>query len=255
MKHFIIRNKLLLSKFLSVILALSLWQSLAVAADMRYLFAAPSDVVKTLLRLLSDNETYGVLWYSGSRIVMGFLLGAVSGVVLGVLAGRFLLVETLLWPYMLTVKSVPVASFIVIALIWVKTAVLSLFISFLIVLPIIYNNILGGIKGADRKMAQMADVFALNLPRRLLYIWTPAIKPFLLSAVHIAAGLAFKSGVAAEVIGLQNGTVGQMIHYARLHFESAELFAWTVLIIVLSALFERVFSLILRASFAGLERL
>lgn len=234
---------------------MALWQAAAIWVDMRYLFAAPSDVIEKIVELFSHSDTARILWFSSSRIVLGFLCGLLSGVLLGILAGRFSAVEIFLWPYMLTVKSVPVASFIVIALIWVRTEVLSLFIAFLIVLPIIYNNVLGGIRGADKKMAQMADTFSLPLPRRLLYIWTPAVKPFLLSAVHSAAGLAFKSGVAAEVIGLQNGTVGQMIHYARLHFESAELFAWTVLIVVLSALFERLFSTCLRAAFAGLERL
>ncbi len=249
------KNKRLIGKVVSVAVAVALWQAAAVWVDMRYLFAAPSDVFKTMLTLFSRADTANILWFSFSRIVLGFLLGALGGVFLGVIAGRFSSVEIMLWPYMLTVKSVPVASFIVIALIWVRSEVLSTFIAFLIVLPIIYNNVLGGIRGADAKMAQMADTFGLTLPRRLLYIWTPAVKPFFLSAVRSAAGLAFKSGVAAEVIGLQNGTVGQMIHYARLHFESAELFAWTVLIVILSALFERAFSALLRAAFAGLERL
>ncbi|MBQ8550042.1 MAG: ABC transporter permease subunit [Clostridia bacterium] len=249
------KNKRLLGKVAAVAVALLLWQAAAIWVDMRYLFAAPSDVLKTLLSLLGDAGTWGVLWRSCHKIILGFLIGLILGAALGILAGRFSAVEIFLWPYMVTVKSVPVASFIVIALIWVKTAVLSTFISVLIVLPIIYNNILGGIRGADRKMTEMADVFSLPLGRRLLYIWMPAVKPFLLSAVHSAAGLAFKSGVAAEVIGLQNGTVGEMIHYARLHFESAELFAWTILIVVMSALFERAFSATLRGSFAGLEKL
>jgi NitT/TauT family transport system permease protein len=249
------KNKRLLGKVAAVAVALLLWQAAAIWVDMRYLFAAPSDVLKTLLSLFGDAHTFEVLWRSCHKIILGFFIGLILGVALGILAGRFSAVEIFLWPYMVTVKSVPVASFIVIALIWVKTAVLSTFISVLIVLPIIYNNILGGIRGADRKMTEMADVFSLPLGRRLLYIWTPAVKPFLLSAVHSAAGLAFKSGVAAEVIGLQDGTVGEMIHYARLHFESSELFAWTILIVVLSALFERAFSAILRGSFAGLERL
>ncbi len=235
--------------------ALLFWQAAAILVDMRYLFAAPSDVIKRLCSLLMQGETYEVLLLSSSRIIWGFLLGALAGVLLGILAGRFSFAEIALWPYMLTVKSVPVASFIVIALIWIKSSLLSTFIVFLIVLPIIYNNVLGGIRACDRKMTEMADLFSLSSSCRLLYIWAPAVKPFFLSGVKSAAGLAFKSGVAAEIIGLQSGTVGEMLHYARLHFEAVELFAWTALIVVLSALFERLITLLLRAIFAGLERL
>jgi len=251
----IMKNKRLLAKVVSVAVALLLWQVAAIWVDMRYLLAAPSDVLSVLSRLLSSGETVKILWTSFSGITLGFLYGLIAGVVLGILAGRFSAVEIFLWPYMITIKSVPVASFIVLALIWIKTTVLSTFIAFLIVLPIIYNNILGGIQGADRKMTEMANAFSLSLPRKLLYVWTPAVKPFLLSAVHSAIGLAFKSGVAAEVIALKSGTVGDMLHDARLYLETADLFAWTILIVVLSAVFERIFSGILRASFAGLEKL
>ena len=251
----IIKSKKFIGRALSIAAALALWQAAATLVDMRYLLAAPTDVLRVLKTILSSPSTADILWTSFSGIVLGFFYGLLAGVLLGILAGRFSLVETLLWPYMLTIKSVPVASFIVIALIWISSSALSTFISFLIVLPIIYNNILGGIGSADRKMTEMADVFSLSLPQRLLYIWMPAVKPFLLSGVHTAIGLAFKSGVAAEVIAIKSGTVGDMILDAKTYYLMADLFAWTILIIALSALFERIFSGVLRAGFAGLERL
>ncbi len=249
------RNKRFFARIISIAVALCLWQAAAVWVDERYLFPALSDVFHALGRIISETETPSILWISASRIVIGFFYGVLAGIALGILAGRFQAAEIFLWPYMITIKSVPVASFIVIALIWISSSVLSTFISFLIVLPIIYNNILGGIRGADRKMTEMADTFALTLPRRLLYVWTPAVKPFLLTAVRSAAGLAFKSGIAAEVIAQKGGTVGNMLHLARIHFDAADLFAWTILIVVIAGIFELLFSSLLKLSFAGLERL
>lgn len=249
------QNKRLLGKVVSVAVALLIWQAAAMLLNMEFLIASPFSVAKRLFGLLTDGGSYIILWQSFYRIVLGFLLGTLAGVLLGVLAGRSRAIETLLWPYMITVKSVPVASFIVIALIWLSSTVLSVFISFLIVLPIIYNNVLEGIRGADRKMSEMADIFALSLNRRIIYVWLPALKRFLLSSAKSAAGLAFKSGIAAEIIGIPAGTVGEQLYNAKVHLESASLLAWTVLIVAASAIFERVFLWLLGRIYDGLEKL
>lgn len=249
------QNKRLFGKVVSVAVALLLWQAAAMLLNMEFLIASPFSVAKRLIELIANGDFLGVLWQSFYRIVLGFLLGTLLGFVLGVLAGRFRAVEILLWPYMITVKSVPVASFIVIALIWLSSSVLSVFISFLIVLPIIYNNVLEGIRATDRKMTEMADIFSLSLSRRIIYIWLPALKTFLLSSAKSAAGLAFKSGVAAEIIGIPAGTVGEQLYNAKVHLESANLLAWTVLIVVASALFERVFLWLLGRTYRVLEKL
>ncbi len=240
---------------MAVAVALLLWQAAALLLNMRFLLASPIDVLLKLIALVSNGSVLGTVWYSFSRIVLGFLLGVLAGMSLGVLAGRFRTVETLLWPYMVTIKSVPVASFIVIALIWLNSRVLSVFISFLIVLPIIYNNILGGIRGADRKMTEMADLFELPLHRRIVYIWLPELKSFLLSSCRSAAGLAFKSGIAAEIIGIPSGSVGEQLYNAKVYFDTAELFAWTMLIVAASVIFERLFIMLLSQGFSRLERL
>ncbi len=249
------KNKGFLGKLLAVAVALLLWQAAALLLDIHFLLASPIDVFVKLIKLITDGSVLGTVWYSFSRIVLGFLLGASAGVMLGILAGRFRAVETLLWPYMVTVKSVPVASFIVIALIWLNSRVLSVFISFLIVLPIIYNNILGGIRGADRKMTQMADLFDIPLGKRIIYIWLPGLKSFLISSCQSAAGLAFKSGIAAEIIGIPSGSVGEQLYNAKVYFDTAELFAWTVLIVIASVIFERLFIALLSYGFSRLERL
>lgn len=248
------RNKRLLGKVLAVAAALLLWQAVAMLLNMNFLLASPVDVCRKLFSFLSSSDMLATVWYSFSRIVIGFVFGALFGIVLGILAGRFSVIELLLWPYMVTVKTVPVASFIVIALIWINSAVLSVFISFLIVLPIIYNNILEGIKSADRKLSEMADVFSLSTKKRIMFIWLPKLKSFLLSSCRTAIGLAFKSGVAAEIIGIPSGSIGEKLYNAKVYLDTAELFAWTILIVVASAIFEKLFLLLLESAFKRLEK-
>ena len=112
-------------------------------------------------------------------------------------------------PFMLTVKSVPVASFIILALIWFSSRNLSILISFLMVLPIIYTNVLGGIRSVDRALLEMAEVFRIPRMRVVKFIYLPQIMPFFYSACSVSLGLAWKAGVAAEVIGIPKGSVGR----------------------------------------------
>jgi NitT/TauT family transport system permease protein len=183
------------------------------------------------------------------------LLGLILGTALALTAARFSIVEDLLWPFMTTVKSVPVASFIVLALMWLTSRELSVFISFLMVIPIIYTNILSGIKSSNREMDKVATVFRMSLGRRILYIWIPRIKPFMLSACSIALGLSWKAGVAAELIGIPSNSLGEMLYYSKIYFNTLDLFAWTVIIVLLSIGFEKLFISLLKFTFRRIEKI
>ena len=154
---------------------------------------------------------------------------------------RFPWVETLLRPYILAVQTVPVASFIVIALLWLSSRRISAFIAFLMVLPVLYANALQGIRGADRQLLEMARVFRLSGLRRVRCIILPSLAPYLKSACHVALGLCWKAGVAAEVMAVANRSVGGMLYDAKVYLEISDLFAWTVLLVAVSILFEKAF--------------
>ena len=163
--------------------------------------------------------------------------------------------ETLFRPYAVMIKSVPVASFIVICLIWLSSARLSVFISFLMVLPVMYSNVLHGIKSADRDLLEAAAIFRLSWKRRLLYLWLPQLKPFLMSACSVGLGLSWKAGIAAEIIGIPDGSIGRMFYDAKVYFNTVDLFAWTVIVVLISILFERLFLALLKAGYRRLEQL
>ena len=155
----------------------------------------------------------------------------------------------------MAIKSVPVASFIIISLIWLTSSELSIFISFLMVLPIIYTNVLEGIRSTDRKMTEMADVFHIPWNRRLVYIWLPQIRPYLISACSMSLGLSWKAGIAAEIIGIPDGSIGEMLYNAKAYLNTVDLFGWTVIIVVISIAFEKLFLALLRYGFRKLVRL
>ena len=163
------------------------------------------------------------------------------------------MLDVLLRPYVLAVKSVPVASFIILALIWMDTAVLPLFISFLMVFPILYTNILQGIRSADPLLTEMARVFRVPWHRQVRGILLPAVEPFLLAGCATALGMSWKSGVAAEVIGVVSGSLGERLYDAKIYLQTAELLSWTVVIVALSAAFEHLVLRLLRRLLRTLE--
>lgn len=233
--------------------ALLVWQLASLFVGSKLLLVSPVDVVVRLFGLVREDGFFSTVGFSLSRIALGFFGGLFCGIVLALLAGRLKIAETLLWPYMITVKSVPVASIVVIALVWISAKNISALISFLMVLPIVYTNILEGIRSVDRKMLEMSSVFGMSFLKRLRFIWLPSIKPFAVSGCRIAIGLAWKSGVAAELIGYPKGSIGEELYYSKLFLSTADLFAWTVVIIILSLTFEKLFVFLLKKAFERSE--
>ena len=247
--------KLKLQRAGAILLALALWQIAAMALDQNMLLVSPVKVVTRLFTIWTEEGFFSTIWFSFQRIAGGFFLGFLLGLMLGILAGRLRFVENLLWPFVLTIKSVPVASFVIISLIWLSSSELSVFISFLMVFPVIYSNVLTGIQSTDGKLMEMAELYRLPFRKRLLYIHMPQLKPFLLSGCSVALGLSWKSGIAAEVIGIPNGSIGEMLYESKIYFNTADLFAWTVIIVLISLGFEKLFMKGLKALFQRLERL
>mgnify|MGYP002703126370 CR=1 FL=1 len=199
------------------------------------------------------EQDEGALGRSIERSQQFLLLSALLTLLLAVAAGRLRVLELLLWPYVTAIKSVPVASFIIICLIWMSTRQLAVFISFLMVFPVIYSNTLQGIKSADGALLEMARVYRVPFSRRLGYIYAPQVKPFLLSGCSVALGMSWKSGVAAEVIGVVGGSIGERLYEAKVYFQMTDLLAWTVVIVVCSVGFEKLVLWLLRRCFAAWE--
>ena len=241
-----------LQRLLAAALAVAVWQAASMAVGSSLLLASPVQVAARLFALVPTMAFWQTVFFSLLRIAGGFLLALALAAVLALAAGRLRVVEILLQPYVLAIKSVPVASFIILALIWLKTSLLSLFISFLMVFPVLYTNILAGIKSADGQLLEMAQVFRVPWKRRLRMIYLPAIRPLLLAGSAAALGMSWKAGVAAEVIGVVSGSIGERLYDAKIYLQTADLLAWTVVIVALSAGFEWLMLRLLRRVFRGL---
>ncbi len=218
---------------------LLLWQLASMAVGLPLLLPSPLAVLLRLGQLCTGADFWLTVVSSLLRILLGFLLGVLFGTALAGLCWRFRLIDALARPLLGVLKSTPVASFIILALVWVKTTWLATVISFIMVLPLIYANVREGIDSADRQLLEMAQVFRLSRRKTFRYCYLPAILPFFLSAISSALGFAWKSGIAAEVLGRPARAIGSQIYDSKIYLETPDLFAWTLVVILLSVLLER----------------
>jgi NitT/TauT family transport system permease protein len=209
------------------------------------LLAAPSAVLVTLAKLICTPAFWQTILFSSLRIMLGFILALAAGIIFAVGAHNVRLIRVLLAPIMKTIQAMPVASFIILALIFIKAKNLSVLASFLMALPLIYSDIVQGLKAADEKLLQMAKVFLISRRKKIMAIYIPAVIPHFITAVSVGVGLCWKAGIAAEVIGIPNGSIGERLYEAKLYLMTKELFAWTIVIIVISIVFEKVVMLLL----------
>ena len=239
----------------AVAIWLLLWQCAAIIVGQDFLLASPVD---TLLRF-AQLCTTAAFWQSALRtlgkILAGFLLGVGFGTALAGLGVRFKRIAELFAPMLAVLRAIPVASFVVVALVWLPSRNLSVLISFLIVFPLVYGSVLSEISRTDEKMIEMAAVFRMSVRRKLLYVYAlPAMKGFR-GVCAAAMGLAWKSGIAAELISIPAGSIGEQLYRAKVYLMTGDLFAWTLLIVLLSAGCTRGFVFLLKQAEKVLERM
>ncbi|MDE7478763.1 MAG: ABC transporter permease subunit [Lachnospiraceae bacterium] len=224
----------------AVIFWMIVWQLVSMWLDSDILLVSPVRVVCRLGQLMLTAVFWKSVFFTLSHIASGFLLAVMAGIILAAVSSYYTRIRELLTPVILIIKSVPVASFIILALIWFSSRNLSILIVFLMVLPIIYTNVLGGIRSVDRQLLEMAQVFQMPRHRVARYIYLPQILPFFYSACSVSLGLSWKAGVAAEVIGIPKGSIGERLQQAKVYLDTPDLFAWTLVIVTASLIFEKV---------------
>ncbi len=231
--------KTILYPLLAVVFWVGVWEIVSRSIDNKILLASPLEVFLTVIELGQTSEFWQAIAFSSLHILLGFVMALALGTVLAVLSHGIGVVRGLISPLMKVVKATPVASFIILVLVWFNSENLSTYISFLMVLPVVYLNILQGLRAADEKLLQMAKVYRLSYLRRIRAIYLPSVVPYLISAVSIGIGFGFKSGIAAEVIGTPVRSIGRSLYEAKLYLMTKEMLAWTLIIILISVLFEK----------------
>ena len=227
---------------------LAAWMLVAALVAQPLILPGPGAVVVALLRLVCDAGTWAILAGSGARILGGLVLAAVCGGVLAGVSSRSRAFARLVAPALSFVKATPVACVVVLLLIWLGSARVSIAAVFLMALPGVYFSLAEGLAQVNKPLEQMFRMHGVSGLRLFCTHTWREVLPFVLSCARAVIGMGWKAGVAAELIGMAVGTVGERIYQAKLLIETADLLAWTVLVVAASWACERALVWLLRVS-------
>ena len=218
---------------------LVVWAMLAAWIDQPLLLPAPAEVLAKLFALLPDPMLYRTLLHTLGRTLSAYALGIAAAVVLGALCLRFRAAELLLSPLLSAVRATPVTSFIVLALVWLSSSRVPVLTGMLMTLPVVCSALMQAVRGIDPKLLEMAKLYGFGRVKTLTQIYIPSAMPAFVSSCLAAIGLCWKAVVAAEVIGVPKLAVGSRLYEAKIYLETDSLLAWTIMIVLLSVMLER----------------
>lgn len=219
-------------------LYLALWALAARAVSKPLLLPSPAAVLARWAQLLPQGAFWLTLLHTLLRAALAYALGVAAAVLLAALCSRFSLAELLLSPLLSAVRAAPVASFIVLALVWLSSARVPVLTGFLMTLPVVYAAVMQAVRELDPKLLEMARAYRLGRAGTLRHVIAPAVMPALLQSALAAVGLCWKAVVAAEVIGVPKLAVGSRLYEAKIYLETDALLAWTFTVVLLSVLVE-----------------
>lgn len=229
------------NKILVIAVWLGIWQAASMLTGLDLLLAGPVDVFWSLCTLLRTGGFYQVIGSSFTKITGGFMLAFVLACVLGVSSGKLRLLEKFLEPPVQLLKALPVTAFIILLLIWFGSGRVSVWVSGMVAFPVIYTAVLEGMHRRDPKLRELSQVFGIVGFKKLCCMDCPQMMPFLSAALKTSVGFCWKAGVSAEVIGLARNSIGEQMYFAKLYLMTADLFAWSLMVVMMSVLFERLF--------------
>ena len=224
---------------------LALWALISLKTGSELLLPSPSSVIRALSGLAITSDFWITTLFSFLRVFAGIVLSLIIGSVLAVLTESSSILRALLSPLLGVIKATPVASFIILALLWISKGTLPLFITTLIVVPIVWSNVCEGIRSVDKDLIAVTKVYRFSIKDKILKLYVPTIAPFFMAACKSSLGMAWKAGISAEVLSTPDNAIGKELYFSKTYLETPELFAWTFVVIILSVVIEKLLVLAL----------
>lgn len=238
MKISIIQNRY--KKLYIAVFWILVWEILSLIINREIYLPSPVSTFKALFNLMLIRETYITIFYSTYRTLLGFLLSCLLGIIIGYTCGVNSFLFDLFNPMVTVMRTVPVMSIIIIALMWFRDTNVPIFVAFLMCFPIMWTNTVAGIKGTDIKLLQMCRVYNVRRVRVIKSVYFYSALPYVRAGMISALGIGWKVTSAAEVLSLPKYSIGRFLYDSKVYLNIPDLFAWTIIIVALSFMFEKI---------------
>ena len=226
-------------KFLSMFFFFIIWEGVALYIDNSLLFPRVSEIFLSLKNLVASGDFTLILWNTLSRFFISIVFSLILAIIFSVASYRYEIVGFLFFPFIIFLRAVPTIAIIIVVLIWSSVEKVPIVVGILILFPILYESILGGIKNVDKNLLKMSKVFKVPTKRVVRDIYIPSIYYSISSNIPSYIGLTFKVIIAGEVLSQESLSIGGEIFINKIYLESSNIFAWIIVVIVLNYLLEK----------------
>ncbi len=224
----------------STVILLLLWILAYKIVNRPIIIPSPKSTLYELIKIVTAQGFLLKIFYTVRRIYICFFVSFVVGIVLGFFSAFSDKVYYLLKPLILVLKSIPTMAITLIAIIWLKSDFAPILVGFLVVFPIVYNTVIDAIKNIDNDLIEMTDVYNFSFKKKVFSLYVPSVKQTVINITTSTMGLLIKVIVAAEILVQPKISVGAGFQVEKISLNTAGLFAWCIIVIVLVALIEYV---------------
>ena len=221
-----------------IIIFILLWYFVSIKINSEIIFPNISKIIQKLIEIVLDKSFYQDLFSSMLRVLIAFILSFLFALILGILSGIFLSVKYILMPIINFIRTIPTIPLILVAVIWFDNNTVPIFVSMLVIFPIIYDAVSNGITNVDKKLIEMSLSYNVSLKTQIINLYIPYIKPYILTAVSQSMGITWKSILAAEILALPSLGIGSKLYESHLYLDSVSLFAYCLIAVIFNGIFE-----------------
>ncbi len=218
---------------------LAVWQILAMLVDKSILLPSPVETVSVFFSLACQFRFWLICFTSVKSIFLGVLLGVLLGILIGALSYLSSVARYFFEPLLSLVKATPIASIIILFLVWIGKNHIPYVISLMMVTPIVASNVLEGLENIDKKLWEVTRVYKLSFSKSWKVLYRHSLMPYFMASLKSGIALAWKAGIAAEVLCTPDNSIGKMLYESQIYLETPTLFAWTLTVILLSYILEK----------------
>lgn len=230
---------------LSVLVLLGIWQAGAILLDASVILPTPGETFTALFRLLRFRPLSVNMLATVGRALRSFLIIVSFGTALGILAGYSKLLHAFLQPLLVICKATPVISVILLAFIWFTSGTVPLFSAFLMGFPVMFVQVEQGVRRISPRLHEMTVLYGFTRRMRLFHLVVPSLAPSIITGAKASLSMVWKVVIAAEVLTVPRYGVGSRLQMAQVNLETADVLAWTLIAIFLTALGDLLFMALL----------
>ncbi len=213
---------------------------LALYFDSSFIVPHPEETLLTVIRLIGSKDFLHVAGATVMRGIIGFFISAILGLGVGIIAGVSQGINAFVNPILITIRSTPVISLILLALIWFSSGMVPVFIAMLTMFPFICTNVVDGIKSVDKDLIEMARFYKVGRSKIITGLYIPAIMPFIISGASSAMGIGWRAIIIGEVLSQPRYGIGTTMQSAQTFLNVDVVIAWTLIAVLISYVFEKI---------------